>query len=91
MDVARATEGMDPEQTLVVIISKTFTTAETMLNARTLRKWLVDSLLQSDSAEVSQWPRRVLKQLWSIALLSGCGQAHDCCQRRHSQGKGVWH
>jgi glucose-6-phosphate isomerase len=44
VDVARATEGLDPETTLVVVISKTFTTAETMLNARTLRQWLVDSL-----------------------------------------------
>nr|CCA13931.1 unnamed protein product [Albugo laibachii Nc14] len=44
VDVARATEGLNPEETLVVVVSKTFTTAETMLNARTLRKWLVDSL-----------------------------------------------
>jgi glucose-6-phosphate isomerase len=34
--VARALEGFQPETTLVVIISKTFTTAETMLNARTV-------------------------------------------------------
>ncbi|CCI49830.1 unnamed protein product [Albugo candida] len=44
VDVARATEGLDPEETLIVVVSKTFTTAETMLNARTLRKWLVVSL-----------------------------------------------
>lgn len=41
VDVKRATEGLDPEETLVIIVSKTFTTAETMLNARTLRDWLV--------------------------------------------------
>jgi glucose-6-phosphate isomerase len=28
----------------VVVVSKTFTTAETMLNARTLRKWLLDGI-----------------------------------------------
>jgi glucose-6-phosphate isomerase len=28
----------------VVVISKTFTTTETMLNARTVRAWLVDQL-----------------------------------------------
>ena len=28
----------------MVVISKTFTTAETMLNARTTRKWLVDTI-----------------------------------------------
>lgn len=35
---------MDPEETLVVVVSKTFTTAETMLNARTVRKWLIAQL-----------------------------------------------
>lgn len=44
IDVARALEGLDPEQTLVVVISKTFTTAETMLNARTVRSWLTAQL-----------------------------------------------
>jgi len=44
IDVARALEGLEPERTLVVVISKTFTTAETMLNAKTLRAWLGRSL-----------------------------------------------
>ncbi len=44
IDVTRALEGYNPETTLVVIISKTFTTAETMLNARTLRHWLVSAM-----------------------------------------------
>ena len=44
IDVARALEGLDPAHTLVVVVSKTFTTAETMLNARTVRAWLVDAL-----------------------------------------------
>lgn len=33
-------EGLDPAQTLVVIVSKTFTTQETMTNAHTARAWL---------------------------------------------------
>ena len=37
VDVARALNGLRPETTLVVVVSKTFTTAETMLNARTVR------------------------------------------------------
>ena len=41
VDVSRALEGLSPESTLVVIVSKTFTTAETMLNAKTLRAWLL--------------------------------------------------
>lgn len=44
VDVARATTGLCPEETLVVIISKTFTTAETMLNAKSLKQWLIDGL-----------------------------------------------
>lgn len=44
IDVARALAGLNPEETLVVVISKTFTTAETMLNARTVRSWLVEAL-----------------------------------------------
>ena len=41
---ARALNGLDPEETMAVVISKTFTTAETMLNARTVRSWLTSQL-----------------------------------------------
>jgi len=44
IDVARALNGLDAEETLFIVISKTFTTAETMLNARTARAWLVSEL-----------------------------------------------
>jgi glucose-6-phosphate isomerase len=42
--VKRALFDLDPEETLVVVISKTFTTAETMLNARTMRAWITSKL-----------------------------------------------
>jgi len=42
IDVERTCTDLDPEETLIVIVSKTFTTAETMLNARTMRQWLWD-------------------------------------------------
>ena len=42
--MARALKDLDPEETLVVVVSKTFTTAETMLNARTVRSWLISHL-----------------------------------------------
>ncbi|MCX7380727.1 MAG: glucose-6-phosphate isomerase [Alphaproteobacteria bacterium] len=35
---------LDPERTLVLVASKTFTTDETMTNARALRAWIADSL-----------------------------------------------
>uniref|UniRef100_A0A0D9VZM5 Glucose-6-phosphate isomerase n=1 Tax=Leersia perrieri TaxID=77586 RepID=A0A0D9VZM5_9ORYZ len=44
VDVARSIKDLDPETTLVVVVSKTFTTAETMLNARTLKEWIFSSL-----------------------------------------------
>ncbi|SBS89346.1 glucose-6-phosphate isomerase, putative [Plasmodium malariae] len=39
-DVNRAIYDLDQTSTLVIIISKTFTTAETMLNARSIKNWL---------------------------------------------------
>eukprot|EP00919_Chromeraceae_sp_WS-2016_P034116 GHVR01080881.1.p1 GENE.GHVR01080881.1~~GHVR01080881.1.p1 ORF type:complete len:507 (+),score=95.94 GHVR01080881.1:124-1644(+) len=44
IDVKRCLEGYQAETTLVVIVSKTFTTAETMLNAHTIKQWLLQSL-----------------------------------------------
>ncbi|GAV66330.1 PGI domain-containing protein [Cephalotus follicularis] len=44
IDVARTITGLNPETTVVVVVSKTFTTAETMLNARTMREWISASL-----------------------------------------------
>jgi len=56
IDVSRAIEGLNPETTLVLIISKTFTTAETMLNARTIRDWLLKGMQgkATDEAIVAQ-------------------------------------
>ena len=52
VDIKRALAGLNPETTLAIIVSKTFTTAETMLNARTVRKWLVDGIAGKDQATV---------------------------------------
>ncbi len=41
---AEVLNNLDPETTLFIVSSKTFTTIETMTNARTCRKWLVDAL-----------------------------------------------
>ena len=39
-DVSDTLRGLDPETTLVIVASKTFTTIETMTNARTARAWM---------------------------------------------------
>ncbi|SLN13667.1 glucose-6-phosphate isomerase [Roseisalinus antarcticus] len=39
-DIAGVLRGCDPETTLVIVASKTFTTIETMTNARTAKAWM---------------------------------------------------
>jgi glucose-6-phosphate isomerase len=43
-DFAEAVHDLDPAETLFIISSKTFTTLETMTNARTAREWLLAGL-----------------------------------------------
>jgi len=43
-DFVEATRDLDPEQTLLIVSSKTFTTLETMTNARSAREWLLAAL-----------------------------------------------
>jgi glucose-6-phosphate isomerase len=43
-DFAEATRDLDPAETLFIVSSKTFTTLETMTNARTARAWALAAL-----------------------------------------------
>jgi glucose-6-phosphate isomerase len=43
-DIWEATADLDPEETLFIVCSKTFTTLETLTNAATARDWLLRSL-----------------------------------------------
>jgi len=43
-DFAEAVHDLDPAETLFIVASKTFTTLETMTNAHTARRWLLDVL-----------------------------------------------
>jgi glucose-6-phosphate isomerase len=43
-DFAKATQGLDPHETLFVIASKTFTTLETMTNAAAARRWTLSAI-----------------------------------------------
>ncbi|HUH09169.1 MAG TPA: glucose-6-phosphate isomerase [Brevundimonas sp.] len=47
-DMAEALMGLDPETTLVIVVSKTFTTQETLTNAEAARAWLAASLPPED-------------------------------------------
>ncbi|MEE8602088.1 glucose-6-phosphate isomerase [Euzebya tangerina] len=48
-DLARTLDGLDPATTLFVVASKTFTTIETLTNARSARQWLVEALGAEDA------------------------------------------
>ena len=52
-DAAEKLKGLDPETTLVIVVSKTFTTLETLVNARTVRTWLLDGLCESGAIDGS--------------------------------------
>jgi len=48
-DFAEATRDLDPEETLFLIASKTFTTQETMTNAHSARVWALAKLEQTEA------------------------------------------
>lgn len=65
-DLARVLEQVDPEETLAIIVSKTFTTLETMTNARSLRDWFIargcpEDALAKHFVGVSANPSEVVK------------------------------
>ncbi len=51
-DIAHALKDKNPEETLFIVASKTFTTIETITNAKTARAWLLDAL--GDDAAVAK-------------------------------------
>lgn len=46
-DLAEALKNINPEETLIIICSKKFTTEETLANANEARKWIVNALGQA--------------------------------------------
>ena len=52
-DITAALRGLDPTTTLVLICSKTFTTAETMVLAESARTWLADGVGTDVSAHLA--------------------------------------
>ena len=54
--------GLNPETTLVILASKTFTTIETMTNAETARRWIVESV---GDAQAGQHFARRYPRLWT--------------------------
>jgi glucose-6-phosphate isomerase len=51
-DFAEATRAIAPEETLFIVCSKTFTTTETLENARAARQWLLAKLKDSEAVSL---------------------------------------
>jgi glucose-6-phosphate isomerase len=68
-DIEDALAGLDPARTLVVVVSKTFTTMETLANANAARDWLRAGLGREDVSAhlvaVSAAPARAIA--WGVA------------------------
>ena len=47
--LSEALRGLDPAETIFIIASKTFTTLETMTNARSAREWVIRELGEEDA------------------------------------------
>lgn len=65
-DVGETTRDLDPETTLVIVASKTFTTLETITNAKLVRAWLLDGLHAAGVAE-SQDAEAVAKHFVAVS------------------------
>ena len=57
-DVYEKTADLDPETTLFIVASKTFTTLETLTNARLAKAWLLDKLTEQGAIDGSDEQRR---------------------------------
>ena len=72
-DVAEKTRGLDPETTLFIVASKTFTTLETLTNARMARDWLLTQLAKSGAvpadttAESKQGKEAIAKHFVAVS------------------------
>lgn len=67
-DMAEALAGLDPETTLVVVVSKTFTTQETLANAELAKAWLSGSLS----------PKRMARHLVGVTAAPEKAEAFGC-------------
>ncbi|MEA5153686.1 glucose-6-phosphate isomerase [Raineyella sp.] len=66
-DAAEKTFLLDPETTLVIVASKTFTTLETLTNARIVRNWLISSLKDRGAIADGQEGEAVAKHFVAVS------------------------
>lgn len=66
-DAGEKVKDLDPETTLVIVASKTFTTLETLTNARVVRNWLLTSLRQRGVFESADEAEAVKKHFVAVS------------------------
>ncbi|WP_193104261.1 glucose-6-phosphate isomerase [Brachybacterium sp. FME24] len=66
-DAYATTKDLDPETTLVIVASKTFTTQETLTNARLVREWLLTGLRENAGLTVEQEKEAVARHFVAVS------------------------
>ena len=76
-DVYEKTHGLDPETTLFIVASKTFTTLETLTNARLSRAWLLDALASAGAIDGSDESRAAAVAAHFVAVSTALDKVAD--------------
>lgn len=77
-DFTTNTADWNAEETLVIIISKTFTTAETMQNARTVKQWLLSNI-QPDNKNTFCQDDIIAKHCIAVSTAKGLVKEFGIC------------
>jgi glucose-6-phosphate isomerase len=84
-DLGRALEGADPARTLFIVVSKTFTTQETMANAAAAKAWGARRFIavSSNAAEATRFGAQEVLPMWDwvggrFSVWSAVGLAAAC-------------
>ena len=76
-DSYEKTVDLDPETTLVIVASKTFTTLETLTNARLVRTWLLDKLAAQGAIDGSEESRAEAVSKHFVAVSTALDKVAD--------------
>ncbi len=76
-DLAQKVAGLDPETTLFIVASKTFTTLETLTNARLARAWLWEALAAAGALHDSDEARTAAVARHFVAVSTAIDKVAD--------------
>ena len=96
-DFVEAVHDLDPEETLFVVSSKTFTTQETMNNAHAARRWLLTRCVTRRPSRSTSWRCPPMRRRWkssasipTTCLASGTGSVAATPWTRRSDYPRCW-